>query len=188
MFVWGKKLCAYGDAGGIVTNDDTLAESMRILRDHGMKPRYHHKRVAWNERMDGIQGAVLNIKLPHLQTWNDQRREHAARYRSLLDGVGVLRFFDECVDRTAIYHLFVIRTEQRDALSQFLQDRGIQTGIHYPIPLHLQGAYSSLGYHKGAYPIAETLAAEILSLPMFPELSEAQQHEVCGAIKDFFAS
>ncbi len=185
-FYPGKNLGAYGDAGGITTNDEKVAEMVKILRDHGSKVRYHHDVIGWNERMDGIQGAVLGIKLPHLDRWNRSRYDHAQSYRKALNGIGDIRFIEEKNDRTQIYHLFVIRTSKRDALQKHLNDVGIQSGIHYPIPLHLQKAYAFLGHKKGDFPHAEKLCDEILSLPMFPELTESQIDEVVQAIKKFF--
>jgi dTDP-4-amino-4,6-dideoxygalactose transaminase len=185
-FYPGKNLGAYGDAGGVTTNDEGIAKTIRMLRDHGSDVKYHHELVGWNERMDGIQGAVLDIKLKYLDNWNKSRYEHAQSYQEALNGIGDIRFIEEKKDRTQIYHLFVIRTSKRDALQRHLNDAGIQSGIHYPIPLHLQKAYTSLGHKKGDFPNAEKLCDEILSLPMFPELTESLIDEVVSSVKTFF--
>lgn len=183
-FYPGKNLGAYGDGGAVTTNDAAVAEKIRMLRDHGCKKKYHHDLIGWNERMDGIQGAVLGIKLPHLDGWNAKRKANAALYRRLLNGV--VPMITEQSYGESVYHLFVIRTTKREALQAYLQERGIASGIHYPIPVHLQPAYE--GYWKqGDFPVSEKLAQEILSLPMFPELREGQIEEVCEAVKGFVA-
>ncbi len=182
-FYPGKNLGAYGEAGAITTNDTAIAKKIRMLRDHGSAAKYHHDTVGWNERMDGIQGAVLGVKLQHLQKWNDARRAHATTYRSLLPkNVGTIETRDGA---DPVYHLFVISTADRNALQAHLTAHGIQTGIHYPIPLHLQPACSGFGFHQGDFPVTEKLAKEILSLPMFPEMTLNQIQEVCDAIASF---
>ncbi len=186
-FYPGKNLGAYGDAGGITTDDERIMTTVKMLRDHGMAKRYHHEILGYNERMDGVQGAVLDVKLSHLDQWNEARRKSAKQYREQLSGIGDIRFITEKPDRTAIYHLFVIRTAKRDALQAHLTERGIQTGIHYPIPLHLQKPLQHLGHKEGFFPASEKLANEMLSLPMFEDLTEQQIDEVCGAAKEFFA-
>lgn len=184
-FYPGKNLGAYGEGGAVTTNNPEIARTIRMLREHGSEQRYHHTLVGWNERMDGLQGAVLGAKLPHLSSWNAARRAHAQSYRKLLpDSVQCIT---EHSSGNSVYHLFVIRTEKRDALQAYLLERGIQTGIHYPIPIHLQAAYEGK-WQRGAFPIAERLAGEILSLPMYPELTEAQIQEVCDAASSFFKS
>jgi len=185
-FYPGKNLGAFGEAGAVTTNDPTIAHTICMLREHGQSSKYHHDLVGWNERMDGIQGAVLLVKLTHLKAWNEKRRSIAARYKKELLGVGDIRFITEKPDRTPIYHLLVLRTAKRDALQEYLKKHDIQTGIHYPVPLHLTKAYAHLSYKKGDFPIAEHLTQEILSLPMFPEMKEEQIEEVCTAIKNFF--
>jgi dTDP-4-amino-4,6-dideoxygalactose transaminase len=185
-FYPGKNLGAYGEAGAVTTNDDEIAHRIRMLRDHGMPKKYHHEFVGWNERMDGIQGAVLSVKLPHLDQWNAARSAHGATYRKLLppDVFPIV----ESPDREHVYHLFVIRTPQRDDVAAHLQARGIQTIVHYPVPIHLQPAYASRGWKRGDFPVAEKLTGEILSLPLYPEMTEAQIQEVCTAITEFFGA
>ncbi len=185
-FYPGKNLGAYGDGGGITTNNDGINRMVRMLRDHGCEKRYHHEVVGWNERLDGIQGAVLGVKLPYLDKWNALRRSHAAAYRERLAGVGDIRFIEEKPDREGVYHLMVIRTDRRDELQGYLATKEIQTGIHYPIPLHQQKAMAGCGYKTGDFPAAETLARQILSIPMFPELTIAQIDTVSDAIRGFF--
>lgn len=180
-FYPGKNLGAYGEAGAVTTNDDDVNKIIRMLRDHGMQEKYKHKVVGKNERMDGIQGAVLDIKLQHLDTWNDARRKHAALYRTLLESNPNVRLFAAHEDRTSNYHLFVVRVKNRDAVQEKLKEKGIATGIHYPIPIHLQEAYAEK-WEKGDFPVAEKLAREILSLPMYAELTEEMVREVCATI------
>ncbi len=184
-FYPGKNLGAYGDAGGVTTNDAAVAQKIRALRDHGSPKKYHHDCIGWNERMDGLQGAVLRIKLKHLDHWNERRHTNAATYRKLLGG-NEATIAEENYGKP-VYHLFVVRSKNRDALQKYLGEQGIQSGIHYPIPLHLQPAYQSLGYHEGDFPCAEKLSREILSLPMFAELTDEQIAEVCEKVQSFSA-
>lgn len=170
-FYPGKNLGAYGEGGAITTNSETIAETVRMLRDHGSPKKYHHSKIGWNERMDGIQGAVLGVKLKHLDDWNARRRAHAARYRELLPKT--MQPIGTLPGSESVYHLFVIRVQNRDHVQRHLTEAGIATGIHYPVPIHLQPAYSGQ-WDKGAFPNAELLAGDILSLPMFPELTEEQ--------------
>jgi dTDP-4-amino-4,6-dideoxygalactose transaminase len=185
-FYPGKNLGAFGEAGGVTTNSDDIAQRIRMLRDHGQSKKYYHDKIGWNERMDGIQGAVLDIKLQHLKEWNENRYKNAQLYREKLEGIGDIRFFEEKPGRTHVYHLFVIRTLHRDELQEHLKQNDIHSGIHYPIPLHLQKAYEHLGHQKGDFPVAEAIADQILSLPMFPEMTEEQVEKVCGTIASFF--
>lgn len=182
-FYPGKNLGAYGEGGGITTNDDAIAKKIRMLRDHGMPEKYKHAVVGRNERLDGIQGAVLDVKLKHLETWNNGRRAHAKKYFSTLGEMSNVKLFTAHTDRSSNYHLFVIRVQNRDAVQQKLKDKGIATGIHYPIPIHMQEAYAGK-WKKGDFPIAEKIASELLSLPMYAELTEAQVQEVCDALKE----
>jgi dTDP-4-amino-4,6-dideoxygalactose transaminase len=184
-FYPGKNLGAYGEGGAVTTNDATVAEKIRMLRAHGSAVRYKHDMIGWNERMDGIQGAVLGVKLPRLDGWNSLRRDHAKRYREQLEGI--VDFMTEQPYGESVYHLFVIRTDKRDALKTYLDTQGIETFIHYPIPVHRQKAYEGR-WKQDAFPVSETLTGEILSLPMYPELTDAQIDEVCDAIKNFFAT
>jgi len=185
-FYPGKNLGAYGEAGAVTTDDAALASCIRSLRDHGQSQKYHHNLVGSNERMDGIQGAVLGVKLTHLDAWNVKRREHEQYYRKLLDGAGDVRFIEVREGNEHVHHLFVIRTDRRDELQSHLRTRGIETGIHYPIPIHLQDAAKQWGYQEGTFPVTERLAGEILSLPMYPELREEDIEEVCRATREFF--
>lgn len=181
-FYAGKNLGAYGEAGGITTNDEKIAKTIRMLREHGSAVRYHHELIGYNERMDGIQGAVLSTKLPHLDAWNARRRELAMLYRQLLPESVVPMKEHEYGE--GVYHLFVVRVAHRDDVQKKLADKGIATGIHYPVPIHLQPAYASRGWKKGDFFVAESMSHDILSLPMFPEMTEEQVREVCGALKD----
>jgi dTDP-4-amino-4,6-dideoxygalactose transaminase len=191
-FYPGKNLGAYGEGGAVVTDDAEVARRVRLLRDHGSEQKYRHEIIGYNFRLEGIQGAVLNVKLKYLDGWNDLRRAHAARYHELLadavrDG-GALVLPQELPYARHIYHLYVVQSEERDALQKHLSAAEIQTGIHYPVPVHLQPAYASLGHKAGDFPEAERQAARILSLPMFPELSEAQIARVAESVRAFHVS
>ena len=181
-FYPGKNLGAYGEGGAVVTNDEEVARRVRLLRDHGSAHKYHHEVIGYNFRLEGIQGAVLGVKLRHLDKWNALRREHAARYGELLSGAR-LTLPREMPYAGHIYHLYVVQTEAREALQHTLSEAGVQTGIHYPIPIHLQPAYAHLGYQAGDFPEAERQATRVLSLPMFPELTEEQIMRVAEAIQ-----
>jgi dTDP-4-amino-4,6-dideoxygalactose transaminase len=178
-FYPGKNLGAYGEAGAVTTNDAETHKRICMLRDHGMARKYHHDVIGYNERMDGIQGAVLGVKLKYLESWNEQRRKHAALYKEKLSGVKLFTTHKDCKH---VYHLFVIRSKERDALQKKLQEKRIATGIHYPIPNHLQKAYAGNKWKQGDFPVAEKLAGEVVSLPMYAELTEEQISEVCAAI------
>lgn len=182
-FYPGKNLGAYGDGGAIVTNDAHIADRVRMLRNYGQPRKYYHDIIGWNSRLDTIQAVVLNVKLKHLTEWNDARRQHAALYRRLLADVPV-GLPVEAPNVLHVYHLFVIRVPARDALLKDLESRGISCGIHYPVPVHLQRAYEHLGYKRGAFPIAEKIAEELLSLPMYPELTDEQIAYVCEQIRE----
>jgi len=183
-FYPGKNLGAFGEGGAVVTGDPELAARMRSLRDHGQARKYHHAVVGWNSRMDGIQAAVLSIKLRDLDGNNEKRRTHAASYgRALagLDGVGLPTVAD---DRTHVYHVYAVRVREREELMEYLGARDIGCGIHYPVPVHLQEAYGDLGLGRGSFPVSERCADEFLSLPMFPELSTEQIDAVANAVRD----
>lgn len=182
-FYPGKNLGAFGDAGAITTGDSAVADYVTMFREHGMKKKYEHQIVGRTERMDGMQGAILRAKLKHLDDWNARRRAHAARYRELLAGMKNITIMSEEPDREHIYHLFVIRVPNRDAVKAKLLAAGIETGIHYPIPIHLQPAAATLGYRPGDFPVSEQLAKEILTLPMYPEMAVEQQDAVVQAAK-----
>jgi dTDP-4-amino-4,6-dideoxygalactose transaminase len=176
-FYPSKNLGAYGEGGMVVTDNPEYAETIRRLRDWGQDQRYNHIMRGYNYRMDELQGAVLRVKLRHLDLWTDARRAHAALYDRLLADTGV-ETPNVIPNSRHVYHIYAIRTGQREALRQLLHEKGVQTGIHYPIPVHLQEAYSNLGYHPGTFPHAETAAREVLSLPMFAELKEEQIRQI----------
>ncbi len=177
-FYPGKNLGAFGEAGAVTTNDDDVNATIRMLRDHGMQEKYKHKIVGKNERMDGIQGAVLDVKLSHLDAWNDARRKHATLYRELLKDKPSVTLFTAHDERTSNYHLFVIRVKDRNAMQEKLREKNIATGIHYPIPIHLQEAYAGK-WKTGDFPVSEKIAGELLSLPMYAEMTEEMVREVC---------
>jgi dTDP-4-amino-4,6-dideoxygalactose transaminase len=168
----------------VVTNDEEHARRIRMLRDWGQETKYHHILRGFNYRMDGVQGAILRVKLRHLDRWTDERRKHAALYRALLKNANLL-LPDEMPYAHHVYHIFAVRTAQRDALQAALQSRDIQTGIHYPIPVHLQDAYRGLGRQAGDLAITEQASGEVLSLPMYAELTDEQIGVVCSAVSDF---
>jgi dTDP-4-amino-4,6-dideoxygalactose transaminase len=182
-FYPGKNLGAYGEAGGVVTNNADLAGRIRMLRDHGQSKKYYHSMIGWNSRMDGLQGAVLGVKLKHLPAWTDKRRQHASLYTSLLSGVDGIETPHEAEYSKHNYHIYALHTPHRAMLMKFLGEKGIASAMHYPVPVHLQEAYSSLGLKEGSYPVAERNAAEELSLPMFAELTSEQIESVAGAVK-----
>jgi dTDP-4-amino-4,6-dideoxygalactose transaminase len=182
-FYPGKNLGACGEAGAVTTNDEQVARTIRMLREHGQVRKYYHDLEGYNGRLDAIQAAFLRIKLRRLEQWNESRRVAAARYNALLSAVpGIATPFESSNSR-AIYHLYVIRTTDRDALGDQLKAAGVQSGLHYPLPVHLQNCYRSWGYEKGSLPITERVASEILSLPMFPGLTNEQQQRVAAAIE-----
>jgi dTDP-4-amino-4,6-dideoxygalactose transaminase len=187
-FYPGKNLGACGEAGAATTNDEALAAQMRMLRDHGQAKKYYHDVEGYNGRQDAIQAGLLHVKLPHLERWNEQRRERAVEYKRLFEKAEnpVTVPFEPAWSR-AVYHLYVVRTSDREGLMAFLKDQGIGTGIHYPIPLHLQKAYESLGYAPGDFPVCERVSRAIVSLPMFPQLTAEQQAEVVKQIVQFTA-
>ena len=181
-FYPGKNLGAYGDAGAVTTDDAELAATVRMLRDHGRRDKYEHLLIGFGSRLDTLQAAVLRVKLPHLEDWNARRRAIAARYDELLEGTRVARpLRPDWAD--PVYHLYVVRTADRAQLQRRLKEAGISSGVHYPIPLHLQPAYRGLGYAPGAFPHAERAAAEVLSLPVFPELSDDDVGRVAASVR-----
>ena len=186
-FYPGKNLGAYGEAGAVVTNDDAIAAKIRTFRDHGQAKKYHHDVIGWNARMDGIQGAVLSVKLKYLAEWNESRRAHAREYTRLLSPLEGLLSPREADYARHIFHIYAVRTGRRDQLMAHLAEKGISCGIHYPVPVHLQKAYQGLGLAEGSFPMAERCAAEFLSLPMYPELTSEQIQFVAGEIKGFYA-
>ncbi len=186
-FYPGKNLGAYGEGGMIVTNDKELAKKCKLLRAHGEYPKNIHSIIGYNYRMDGMQGAILNVKLKYLNQWNEARKDKAKIYNKLLDGIeGItlpIMYDDDIYD--SVFHLYVIRIKDRESLREFLQSKDIATGIHYEFPIHLQGAYKNLGLVEGDYPISEKCMSEIVSLPIFPELTEEQIEYVCESIKEW---
>lgn len=185
-FYPGKNLGACGEGGAVTTNSEAIARKIRMLRDHGQAQKYYHEIEGYNGRLDSIQAGILRVKLKRLSQWTDQRRAAAERYRELFAGkqISVLLPYEPHWTK-AVYHLFIVRVENRDEMIKELASVGIGAGIHYPIPLHLQKAYEALGYHKGDFPVAERVSAEILSLPMFPQLRAEQQDAVMSAVMKF---
>jgi dTDP-4-amino-4,6-dideoxygalactose transaminase len=172
----------------IVTNNDDLAEKMRVIRVHGSNPKYYHHILGYNSRLDEIQAAILNVKFKHLDKWIVQRRSIAQKYTDLLNETvkGKVKVPTERAENFHVYHQYTIRTENRDKLQQFLKENGIQTMIYYPLPLHIQPVFKDLGYKEGDFPVAEKAAKEAISLPMYPELKLEHQEYVVEKIKEFF--
>jgi dTDP-4-amino-4,6-dideoxygalactose transaminase len=185
-FYPGKNLGAYGEGGALVTNDAGLAIRARSLREHGSSQRYYHDEVGFNYRMEGIQGAVLGVKLKHLDEWTRQRRRVAHRYHELLASTP-LQLPREAAYAESAYHLYVVRHPRRDELKKHLEAARVGCALHYPLPLHLQKCYAHLGYKAGDFPVAEKAARECLSLPIYPEMTDAQIQRVATVVKEFFA-
>jgi dTDP-4-amino-4,6-dideoxygalactose transaminase len=184
-FYPGKNLGAYGEGGAVTTSDPELARRVRMLRDHGSEKKYYHEMLGYNARLEGIQGAVLGTKLRYLDKWNNGRNKVAQSYNRLLqDGPVGVPSMDN--DYYQVFHLYVVEAKRREELMSFLQGRGVSTLIHYPVPIHLQKAFADLGYRAGDFPVTERLADQILSLPMFPELTDDQIAYVAASIKEFF--
>lgn len=183
-FYPGKNLGALGEAGGIVTSDEELKKTAIKLRDHGQDRKYHHSMIGWNGRMDGIQGAVLSVKLQGLSAANNARRAIAAHYNERLSSLKQVIIPKEGIDRHSVYHVYAVRVQDRDQLLKRLLDRGIGCGVHYPIPVHLQPAYAFLGHRIGDFPISEMCGREFLSLPMFPELTSIQVDTVIQELQE----
>jgi dTDP-4-amino-4,6-dideoxygalactose transaminase len=188
-FYPGKNLGACGEGGAITTNDEAMAKHMKMIRDHGQAKKYYHDIEGYNGRLDSIQAGWLSVKLRHLAKWNESRRTLAHRYHELLSEAKAAVVIPVEAEWTkGVYHLYVVRVQDREALQAHLAEAGIGSGIHYPIPLHLQKAYENLNYKKGDFPVTERVAAEIVSLPMFPQLKQDQLHEVAKCVKDFAAT
>ena len=186
-FYPGKNLGAYGDAGMVVTNNKEIAEKIKLLRNHGrITKKYEHEIEGYSSRLDNLQAAILRVKLRHLNKWNNMRRENAKKYNELLSNIDGIITPYEADYAKHVYHLYVIRTENQDKLREELKSEGIATGIHYPIPLHLQPAYNYLGYKRGDFPVTEKASQEILSLPMYAELGDEQIEEIVELIKNYF--
>jgi dTDP-4-amino-4,6-dideoxygalactose transaminase len=184
-FYPGKNLGACGEGGAVTTNDPKIAKECKMLRDHGQAQKYYHDIEGYNGRLDSIQTGILGVKLKHLAEWNERRRERAAEYRNLFENDGSIGTPFEPSWSRAVYHLYVVRVADREGLMAHLKDACIGTGIHYPIPLHLQKAYASLHYHPGDFPVSELVASEIISLPMFPQVTAEQQGRVAEEIRAF---
>jgi len=192
-----KNLSAAGDAGMVTTGSAAVAERLRSLRQHGMKRRYFHDEIGWNARLDGVQAAILNVKLKYVEGWNRARHNKARRYHALFHAAGIVDcgpnpehgivLPHEVAGSRHAWHQYVIRTRRRDALREFLAEHGIGSEIYYPVPLHLQEALKTLGYTEGDFPEAERAAREVLALPLFPELREDEQQAVVGAVADFYS-
>jgi len=188
-----KNLNAFGDAGAVTTNDERLADRVRLLRAHGSRQRYYHEEIGWNSRLDSIQAAVLSVKLKYLEQWNRQRQHHAETYNRLFGRAGLaaagspIRIPKTVPESSHIYHQYVIRAQHRDELRKFLTERKIGSEIFYPVPLHRQRCFDYLGYAEGSLPVAEAAAREVLALPMFAELTEDEIRTVVDGVADFYS-
>jgi dTDP-4-amino-4,6-dideoxygalactose transaminase len=187
-FYPGKNLGAYGEAGAVLATDASLADTMRRLRDHGSEKKYWHIVAGHNYRLEALQAAILNAKLPHLDAWTEARRANADYYREVFQNIPLVELPKAREGARHVYHLFVIQTPNRDRVQEYLQQKEISTGLHYPIPLHLQPCFAYLGYKEGAFPRAEKSAKQILSLPMYPELTKEQVEFVAQSIRECYAS
>ncbi len=185
-FYPGKNLGAYGEAGAVTTHSRQMAEQIAKIRDHGQRVKYHHDLEGFNGRMDAIQAGILQVKLTKLAHWNDARRHYAKQYSELLNCKNGLTLPTELPTCRSVYHLYVITVDDRDALQAYLAEKGIATGLHYPVPLHLQHAYRHLGYQKGDFPVTEKVAKGLISLPMHPALEPEQIRYVADRINEFF--
>jgi dTDP-4-amino-4,6-dideoxygalactose transaminase len=186
-FYPGKNLGAFGDAGALTTDDPQLADRVRMLREHGQREKYRHELIGYTARLDTVQALVLLHKLPHLDAWNAERRRLASAYDQALAGVGDLRLPYVADGSAPVWHLYVVRSARRDQLVEYLRDRAVGVGLHYPEPAHLSTAFGSLGYARGAFPRTEALADELLSLPLFPGMTPGQLETVVETVKAFFA-
>lgn len=184
-FYPGKNLGAFGEGGAVVTQDKRIADKIRMIRDHGQNEKYFHEIEGYNGRLDAIQAGILRIKLKRLDDWNQARKQNAAYYSENLSGIHGLTIPADADFSTSVYHLYVILVNDRDGLQQFLKEKGIATGLHYPLPLHLQKAYNHLGYKKGDFPVTESAAKRLLSLPMYPELTHQQIEYIVESTKEF---
>lgn len=186
-FYPAKNLGAYGDGGIVVTNDDTIAHNVQMLRNYGQTKKYHHQLKGYNRRLDTLQAAILRVKLKYIDQWNANRRQHATRYNELLTHDGIIT--PQVMDYAEpVWHLYVVRVENRENFQNYLSEHGISTGIHYPIPIHLQPAYLDLGYPAGSFPVTESYADNIVSLPMFPELTPQAVEYVVENIHQFLTN
>jgi dTDP-4-amino-4,6-dideoxygalactose transaminase len=186
-FYPGKNLGAYGEAGALLTDDDEIARRSRVFRDQGQAEKYYHESFGHNYRMEAIQGAVLGVKLRYLNEWTERRRAVAKRYVELLSNIDQVRTPREMAYAKHVYHLFVICAHDRDGLSKYLDEKGIGTGLHYPVPLHLQNAFKHLGYKRGNFPVTEKIADDLLSLPIYAEMTNEQIEYVAQSVRDFYS-
>ncbi len=186
-FYPAKNLGAYGDGGAVVTNSTEIAEKIRMLRDYGQKEKYHHLVKGYNSRLDTLQAAILRVKLKKLDEWNKKRMEAAEQYHQLLKKEDIV-LPEIAPDRTHVFHLYVIRIKRRDHARKFLEKNGISTGIHYPIPIHLQPSFKEIGYKEESFPVTETYSKEVLSLPLYPEIKREQIEYVSQKIEEFFSN
>ena len=182
-FYPGKNLGAYGDAGAVLTRDDGVATKVRALRNYGSEVKYHHPELGFNSRLDTLQAVVLRAKLPRLEAWNAERRAAAARYDERLAEIAGVALPTTLPGNEHVWHLYVVRVPDRDAVLDRLHADGVMAGVHYPVPIHLQGAFANLGHRPGDFPVAERAAEEVLSLPLFPEITESQQDHVCERLQ-----
>jgi dTDP-4-amino-4,6-dideoxygalactose transaminase len=182
-FYPGKNLGACGEGGIVVTSNDEHAKTIRMLRDWGQERRYHHVLKGFNYRMEGMQGAILRVKLRYLEQWTEARRAHARQYTKLLGGWTAVKAPVEAADRRHVYHIYAVRSADRDGLQRLLQAEGVHTGLHYPVPVHLQPAHADLGHKAGDFPESEAAAHEVLSLPMFPEMTATEVEQVVAAVR-----
>ena len=187
-FYPGKNLGACGEAGAVITKDEKIASIIKMLRNHGQIKKYYHKIEGYNGRLDAIQAGILRIKLKRLEDWNKKRRQVARWYNDLLSGIPQVKTPYEASFSKSVYHLYVIVAKRRDDLMQFLASKGVDAGLHYPLPLHLQSAYAHLGYKEGDFPISEKVSKKLLSLPIFPEITWDQVNYVSNCIKEFYTS
>jgi len=186
-FYPGKNLGAYGDGGIVVTNNKNIAESIQMLRNYGQKVKYKHELFGYNSRLDNLQAAILRVKLRRLDDWNERRQEIARLYNELLAETPLV-LPNICSDLSHVYHLYVIRAKERDKLLKHLNDQGIGASIHYPVPVHLQKPYRDLGYREGLCPVSERLCSEVISLPIYPEMTDTQVRRIADAVCSFYAS
>lgn len=184
-FYPGKNLGAYGEGGIVLTDNEEITRKVRMLRDWGQEKKYHHEMLGFNARMDGVQGAILRVKLRRLDEWTEARRARAKQYDELLAGLPAVITPKVAENRKHVYHIYCVRVRNRDSLMQYLKEREIHSGIHYPFAVHTLPGYRFLGYKEGEFPVAETVASQVVSLPMYPEMTEAMVTEVCQAVRDW---
>jgi dTDP-4-amino-4,6-dideoxygalactose transaminase len=187
-FYPGKNLGAWGEGGAVTTNDDNLGSFVDMFRNQGQEKKYHHKVYGHNYRLEALQGAVLGVKMKYISGWTDSRRKVAAYYDAHLAGIEELQLPKQMAYAKHVYHLYVVQTPKREALGTHLEEHGVASGLHYPLPNHLQECFAHLGGKKGQFPVTEKLAANCLSLPMYPEMSEAQMAHVVKSVKAYFGA